>query len=72
MLSTNYTEETSVTEGEKLSGATKTSTRKKQPESIGEAITAKLLKERRRRVIYREDQNLVFKFKLRYKQNFLT
>ena len=38
VASPNSNEETSLTEGEQLSGATRTSSRKKQPERFGEAI----------------------------------
>ena len=72
MAATNSNEETSVTEGEYFSGATKTSSRnKKQPKRFGDDIPTTLLK-KGEDMIYREDQNLEFILKVRYNQNFLT
>ena len=46
VASPNSTKETSVVEEEQLSAATRTSSKKKQPERFGEAIPTNLLKKR--------------------------
>ena len=68
VASPNSNEETSVTEGEHFSGAKRTTNNQKD---LIKLCLQTCLK-RREDVIYREDQNLEFKVKHRYKQNLLT
>ena len=44
VASPNYTEEISLTEGEQPSGATRISSRKKQPRRLGEVLRTNLLR----------------------------